>query len=345
MPRNSELVRQWEILRDIDGAQCGVSVAKLSAARGVHQRTIRRDIDALGRAGFPLYDEKVNGTTMWKLRASPFGRLQELGLGLTELCALYLSRTLLGTLTGAPLQDDAERAFVKLERALPAATKRFLDQLPRTLQAKSGGRKKQDERRMRDIFGRVLDATLLHRRAEMQYVKVGGPSIPDGKTYVIEPQRIAYAAGGIYLVAWVPAYGEMRTFAVERIRTFALLDETFAPRALPMEPFANSLGVNTGTAERVLVEFDAAAAPWVREREWHRSQSIDDRPDGSIVLTLNVCNDYALRTWILGFGPEARVVSPESLAREIADTAHLTWRRYHRQLRTADARLDMLKVG
>ena len=65
---------------------------QLAAERGVCGRTIRRDIDALCRAGFPLRDEKVNGTTMWKLASRPFGRLEQTGLSLTELCALYFSR-------------------------------------------------------------------------------------------------------------------------------------------------------------------------------------------------------------------------------------------------------------
>ena len=72
MARNSELVRQWEILRAIDGARNGIAIAKLASERGVHPRTVRRDLDALGRAGFPLYDDKVNGTSMWKLRCRPF---------------------------------------------------------------------------------------------------------------------------------------------------------------------------------------------------------------------------------------------------------------------------------
>src|SRR5690606_38613547 len=41
MARNQELVRQWQILRDIDSARHGVSIAKLAALRGVHERTIR----------------------------------------------------------------------------------------------------------------------------------------------------------------------------------------------------------------------------------------------------------------------------------------------------------------
>ena len=89
MARNSELVRQWETLRDIDSARTGIAIARLAEKRHVHPRTIRRDLDALARAGFPLFDEKVNGTSMWKLSARPFKGLEQLGLSVMELSALY----------------------------------------------------------------------------------------------------------------------------------------------------------------------------------------------------------------------------------------------------------------
>ena len=60
MARSAEVIRQWEILRSIDRARHGIGIAKLAAERGVHPRTIRRDIDALCRAGFPL-----GGTTIY----------------------------------------------------------------------------------------------------------------------------------------------------------------------------------------------------------------------------------------------------------------------------------------
>jgi predicted DNA-binding transcriptional regulator YafY len=95
MARNSELIRQWEILRAIDAARHGIAVSKLAALREVHPRTIRRDLEALSKAGFPIYEEKVNGTAMWKLTAKPFKGLEETGLGVTELCALYFSRSIM----------------------------------------------------------------------------------------------------------------------------------------------------------------------------------------------------------------------------------------------------------
>ena len=328
MARSTEVIRQWEILRAIDGVRHGIAIAKLASELGVHTRTVRRDLDALARAGFPLFDDKVNGTSMWKLQARPFRGLEDLGVGLMELCALYFSRTLLTTLGGTPFVDETERAFAKIERALPAGCRKFLDELPRMLKAKPRGRKiADDDRRMREVLGRALDATLLHRRAEMRYASASSQRT---KEYLVEPQRIVYADGGIYLVAWVPDYSMMRTFAAERIETFGLTDEKFAPRPLPLEPFGDSLGVNTGAPETIVLEFDAAAAPFVREREWHKSQVMEVRADGGVVLTLRVCNDYALRAWILGFGPDVRVVSPSVLADAIFDAAGRMRRVYAR---------------
>jgi predicted DNA-binding transcriptional regulator YafY len=61
----------------------------------------------------------------------------------------------------------------------------------------------------------------------------------------------------------------------------------------------------------------------VRTREWHPSQTIADADDGGVLMTLDVCIDRALRSWILSFGAAARALSPPALAsaleREYAD--------------------------
>jgi len=316
MARNSEVTRQWQVLRDIDAARTGITIPKLAAARGVHPRTIRRDIDALASAGFPLFDEKVNGTTMWKLRARPFRGLEEQGLSVMELCALYFSRAMLSSLAGAPYQADAERAFAKIERALPQGCRHFLDNLPVAIKAKFAGRKKTDERRVAEIVNRATDALLRHRRVAMRYDSRASGCAKD---YLVEPLRISYADGGTYLTAYVPEYGELRNFAVERIRTLGVTDEWFAARPLPSEPFANSLGVFSGPAERVELELDAATALHVVGREWHPSQTFEPRAGGSVLMRLDVCVDFPLRRWILGFGAGVRVVSPPRLAEDVGD--------------------------
>jgi predicted DNA-binding transcriptional regulator YafY len=69
----------------------------------------------------------------------------------------------------------------------------------------------------------------------------------------------------------------------------------------------------------VEIEFAPPVADYVRAREWHPSQQVRDEAAGSLVLTLDVCRDRALQSWILSFGPFARVVAPDALAREIAE--------------------------
>ncbi len=125
-----------------------------------------------------------------------------------------------------------------------------------------------------DIVARLLEATLHFRVTTMRYHSVSSGRIKD---YLVHPYRLAFAQGGLYLLAYVPEYKAVRTFAVDRIASASLEKQTFTPtQAVGDDVFANSLGVNTGPAERVEIEFDARVAPYVRARVWHPSQEIED---------------------------------------------------------------------
>ena len=88
--------------------------------------------------------------------------------------------------------------------------------------------------------------------------------------------------------------------AIDRIKSVSLEKQTFTPPPdMPDDVFANSLGVNTGPAERVEIAFETQIAPYVRARVWHSSQQVRDNDDGSLTLTMDVCHDWALRSWIL----------------------------------------------
>jgi predicted DNA-binding transcriptional regulator YafY len=315
--RNAELIRQWQILRAIDATPTGVSVRRLATQQRVHQRTIRRDLEALEQAGFPIYCNQENGTALYKFNTRPFKRLEKAGLGLIEMCSLYMSRSMMEALATLPFRDHLASALAKIESTLPDGVRQFLELLPGVLQAKAEPRKRRDERRLREITPRILDTALNRKRVRMSYHSFSSRRV---KEYIVDPLRLAYAQGGVYLLAFVPDYGQVRTFAVERIRTYAETGEHFdRKRALTDKPFKNSLGVHTGEPARVEVEFDGEIADYVAEREWHASQRVEERTDGSIVVTLDVCIDPSLRSWILSFGPFARVIAPRALAEEILE--------------------------
>jgi predicted DNA-binding transcriptional regulator YafY len=320
VPRNAEVIRQWTILREIERARgAGVTIDGLAALCDVTTRTIRRDLQALEEAGFPIYDDRSHddGRTRWSLNGQAFKGLSA-GLTLSELSALYFSRTLLESLAGTPFREELESAFDKLADSLTPHMRQFLDQLPRVIASKPDPMRRlpDNDARQQPIIARALEATLHHRQATLTYFS---RSSGRTKSYLVYPYRLAYAQGGLYLLAHVPEYNEVRTFAVERVEEISLLEERFTPvEDMPDEAFPHSLGVHTGPPQEVTIEFEPAVVDYVRAREWHQSQICRDAGDGRLLLTLNVCVDQALRSWILSFGPFARVVGPAALARDIA---------------------------
>jgi predicted DNA-binding transcriptional regulator YafY len=326
VPRNAEVIRQWTILREIETARtAGVTIDDLAALCGVTTRTIRRDLQALEEAGFPLFDDRSSddGRTRWQINGQAFKGLAA-GLTLAELCALYFSRTLLQSLSGTPFRDELQRAFEKLGSALTPHMRQFLDQLPRVIITKAGAPSAANDAGdgdadRQEIVSRAVEATLYQRQATIVY---HSRSSDRTKTYLVHPYRLAYADGGLYLLAYVPEYGEVRTFAIERVRGISLLEERFTPdaayRDVAESAFPHSLGVHSGPPERVEIDFQPDIAAYVRTRQWHPSQQVSDLPGGGVRVTLDVSTDPSLHGWILSFGPVARVVSPDSLARDIA---------------------------
>jgi predicted DNA-binding transcriptional regulator YafY len=177
------------------------------------------------------------------------------------------------------------------------------------------------------ITARLLDAILGQRVISMQYHSLDSRR---EKLYTVHPSRLIHAQGGLYLMAFVPAYAEVRTFAVERIRKVSMQEATFEEVAeLDANPFKDSLGVHRGGSTcKVRLRFHPQIAPLVKERTWHASQTFNDRADGSVVMTLDVTDDYALRNWILGFGRFVKVLAPAQLVTSIEDELEAARQQY-----------------
>jgi predicted DNA-binding transcriptional regulator YafY len=329
MERHSEIVRQWRILLALESRARGLTLAEAQeiAGDGVSDRTIRRDFDALSQAGFPIDTGKRDGKTTYMLNREVFRGVAAAGFSLSELCALHLSRTVLTAVAGGPFKDSLASAFDKLYEALPPPMWKFIESLPDALGAKEHASRPRAAGTARAIDA-LMNAILARRRVRMRYHSFSSQQVKD---YLVEPYRLAYAQGGLYLQAFVPEYSEMRTFAAQRIEQAVALEESFNPLAgAPPAVFPHSLGAFSGTPEMVVIEFSAAEAPYVREREWHASQVIDDLPDGRIRLTLNVVIDWELQAWVMGFGPAARVIEPGAFARRIVESLEETRATYLR---------------
>src|SRR3954471_22445812 len=231
--RNAEVIRQWSILRDLEASR-RVTIDELAERTGVTTRTIRRDLEALQTSGFPLFDDLIDGKRYWMLEQKAFRRLDETGFTLAELSALYFSRTLVEALSSTPFHADLRSAFEKLAGALTPGMRQFLDRLPLVLQAKAdpGARAVSTQDATAAAAGRstragqLVEATLQHRRVSMRYHSM---SSDREKAYLIDPYRLVHAQGGLYVVAFVEEYGQIRTFAVDRILGMSVTEERFDP--------------------------------------------------------------------------------------------------------------------
>jgi predicted DNA-binding transcriptional regulator YafY len=311
--RNAEVIRQWRILKTIEAGRW-TSSTQLAEDNGVTERTIRRDIEALQEAGFPLYDDRQDGKKVWRLVEGYKQRLTQ-SFTLSELAALYFSRNMLAFLRGAPFAQDLESAFQKIREALPGKSLPFLSRIQDLFMARPDPWK--DYSKKQDVIAGLIDATLHQRQATIAYYSFNSRRT---KAYQVDPYRLVYYRGGLYLYARAHEYGEVRTFAVERIQKIEVLDQGFETPAdfSPSEYARSAFGIFGGEPETVELVFSAEMAGYVRERSWHESQQLADEPDGGVRLTMEVVPGFELQSWIKGFLPHVRVVKPVSLRDAIA---------------------------
>jgi predicted DNA-binding transcriptional regulator YafY len=311
--RNAEVIRQWKILKRIEAGRY-VSSRDLVTEHGVSERTIRRDIEALQEAGFPLYDERQEGRKIWRLVEGYRQRITQT-FSLAELAALYFGRNLMAFLGGAPFAQDIESAFEKIRTALPERSLPYLQRIQGLFIARPEPHK--DYSRKREVIAALIDASLHQRRVVFEYFSF---SSGQQKQYHAEPYRVVYYHGGLYLYARVEEYGEVRTFAVERIERIEVLDDEFElPVDFDVSHYVyGAFGIAGGQPERVEILFDRELCGYIRERVWHESQTLSERDDGRVLLVLNVAPNRELRAWIKGFLPNVEVLAPVALRERIA---------------------------
>jgi predicted DNA-binding transcriptional regulator YafY len=310
--RNAEVIRQWKILKTIEAGRYTTTQA-LAEAHGVTERTIRRDIEALQEAGFPLYDDRADGRKVWRLVPGYKQKLTQ-SFSLAELAALYFGKNLLSYLGGAPFAEDLESAFAKIREALPARSLPYLSRIQDLFAARPEPAK--DYSKKKEVIAGLVDATLHQRQVRVAYYSFNSRKT---KTYLLDPYRLVYYHGGLYLYARAHEHGEVRTFAVERIERIEVLESNFEmPADFNVSEYARgAFGIAGGKAEDVVLEVDAEIAAYVRERVWHESQRLEERPDGSLLLRLRVAPGFELRSWIKGFLPHVRVLAPPALRQEV----------------------------
>ncbi len=318
--RNDQVSRQWHLLRRLEGSR-GVTLQELVDGLPEdfpkNSRTIRRDLEALSEVGFPLYTERANGQTRWKLMEG-FRNIPALGFSATELMALVFSRNLLRPLEGTEIQASLSSALTKAAAALPPQGHEYVRDMEKVFSVGLGPHKSY--RQHKETIDPISQAISQAKTAQMRYFSASRNTTARRE---VDPYRLWYAAGGLYLIAYCHLRNDVRMFSVERIRSITLTDHPYQlPLGFDVEEYVqDALMVMRGRRIDVELLFSKTAAAWVKDKLWHPSQQTSLSRDGRLRMALKVADTDELVGWILSFGSQVRVVGPDKLRQKVKEEA------------------------
>ena len=320
MPRNDQGIRQWILLRRLE-ASAGATLDELlqfvPEDYPKNPRTIRRDLEALEAAGYPLVTDRVNGQTRWRLMEG-FSNIPALGFSATELMALTFSRNLLKPLDGTEIQASLNSALNKVAAALPPQGHEYVRSMEQMFSVGLGPHKSyREHKKTIDLISQAIDK---RRTAQMRYYSA---SRDQTSRREVDPYHLWFAGGGLYLIAYCHLRKDVRLFAVERIRSIALTDHPYQmPLAFNVQEYVqDALNVMRGRRIEVELLFSKKATAWVKDKSWHPSQETSLLKDGRLRMILKVADNDELVGWILSFGGQVRVIGPEALRQRVKDEA------------------------
>ena len=307
--RGEQLSRQWRILCRIETSRSGLTAGEIARMAGSSLRTAYRDLADLQLAGFPLYTEKEDKAQRWKLVEAYRVRLPQ-PVTLTELLSLQLSRDLFRVLEGAEFYDSLNGFFTKITAALPPESIGFLERVRDAFQM--GSRRHKDYGRHREIVCRLNQAVLQRHSLEIAYQ---GLSDTAPVLRRIDPYKIWFYDGALYIIGLCHLRSQIRTFVLDRIKMLRVTGQPFDPPVdFDFGKFIrHSFKVMQGELYTVVIQISPTWARYVGERMWHESHTIQNLFDGGIEITLRVAGLDEIKQWVMSMGPEAYIVAPEEL--------------------------------
>ena len=344
---NSQAIRLIALLKMM--TQTPGTPAYFANALDVDERTIRRYVQQLRDAGFPIVADRATGRLELasdygvppiefterealailvlfheagaKLDGALFASLRDAAAKL----ASTLSPTLLDFVEATRVRVAMKRGAVDASEKRSAEMKNEMEKSNESWArnesaANDGGRDR--------FFDAIFDACLARRPFEARYQGPVGPTL----TTTLHPYAVFYSRAW-YVVGYSALHRETRTFKIARFESVEPSDAKF------LENLNFSLDSYFGDAwrfirgprtHRVVVRFSEKVGTNVAEVRWHKTQRTRVFSDGSAELEFRVAGLTEIIWWILGYGAEAEVVEPPELREMVAEHARRVLERLER---------------
>jgi predicted DNA-binding transcriptional regulator YafY len=298
----------------------GLTIYELGRELGVTPRSLRRYLVEVRRElDLVSTTERPGGPRLWRLAPNEVPRKIEVRR--TQAYALLAARRLFEPMKGSTLYEEIDLAAQKLFAVARrpgrgpnagVADARLEDRflyLPFAPKDYAAHTEELD-----DLFQAVADLRPL--RCRYRRARDGSE-----EKVTIHPYAMVLYKDAIYCVGLHVGKNEIRTFLLDRMRdTECAATERFdlPPDFKVDDYFQGQFGIFRGLEpRRVVIDFDAKVAEFVRTRRVHPSQELTPLPKGGVRMTMMIGDHTELATWILGFGETARVVEPKDLVERV----------------------------
>lgn len=331
----SQAMRLIELYDRSNRGEVLVPSSELADSLGIDRRTLQRDLAALGSLG-----KLVRGggpRSGWQVP----GAGRNWGASVWQVLGVALGIRMIGFIAGRLVAGQVEPHLASLRRSLSNSEQYNLDDLEQRLHVTESGQKLYREQpELMQSLQRMTDALLQQRPVQLAYLSPSrkGQHAPP-RSLTVQVLCLVIHRGAVYFVVDV-LNGELRSdtrrilLALDRLSDVQI-DADAQPCAYPTdfspcEYFQSAFGIHRGEeAHQVRLRIDGSYSSAVRERAWHPTQHLEEHPDGSVVLTMQLGSLEEVTDWVLGMGQHVCVEGPPELIHRVRARLEAALARYH----------------
>jgi predicted DNA-binding transcriptional regulator YafY len=318
-----QAARALRILDALRGFKHGRLVSELATEVGMSERTVKRDLEALQDAGIDISREPIDGRAAARLKDRAYSYV---AITKRERYTLLAVRRMFDVLKGTSFAEDIESVLRKLEqRMTPEERAEHATFGERFAYVPDRGIKRYAGKD--DVLDSLLSGVLSRKLVQFEYSDARGRA----QRGILAPFAILMHRHGLYVLGKTVASpsdlsaietGAVVNWAVERFTVAEWLRNTsfVPPQTFKLDDHVDDVSgvhVGKGSPHRVVVQFSKERAAYARGRTWHRTQETEEQRDGSVRITFSCRNLAPVTSWILEWGPHAKVIEPPELVNEI----------------------------
>ncbi len=146
------------------------------------------------------------------------------------------------------------------------------------------------------------------------------------KIDVIHPYYLKQYNGRWYLLGQIERFDRLSNRALDRIISIEEANIPFVENTRYdfTEYFEDVIGITVpkdGKIELITLEFVPEKAPYILTKPLHGSQKVKRNDENGLLITIEVIPTYELKSLLLSFGNEVKIISPLWLQKEIREKA------------------------